>query len=236
MVDYSEIRHTSPSITFLFTRLAALIDSSSDPLCALLYCFSDPYPYIGNFFVGDSGLGLVLGDLHPLLCKSLAWFKSLHRDLRKEIMGSEVRSSDLESGSSFGVGMVGAEIDIATSVPSSSHPSASDTPRTFHTLKEKCTVKVDVFSKFRDRFQFPNETKVRLPKKGEKACAFAHGEVCFYEAAFLCNLKFPIHPFIMELLHHLNIALRQTYVELLENRHKLHGDLDDHSRWGYDHT
>ena len=42
-------------------------------------------------------------------------------------------------------------------------------------LKEKCTLQIEVFSKFRDRFQFPNETKARLPRKGEKACAFAHG-------------------------------------------------------------
>ena len=39
---------------------------------------------------------LVLGDLHPLMYKSLAWFKSVHGDLRKECMGSEVRSSDVE--------------------------------------------------------------------------------------------------------------------------------------------
>jgi len=121
-------------------------------------------------------------------------------------MGSEVRSRDLERGSSFGVGMVGAEIDLTTSVPSSSHPFAFATPHTFHALKEKCTLKVDVFSKFRDRFQFPDETKVRLPRKGEKACAFTHDEVCFYEDAFLCDLRFPVHLFIIELLHHLNIA------------------------------
>ena len=33
--------------------------------------------------------------------------------------------------------------------------------------------------------------------------------MCFYEAAFLCGLKFPVHLFIMELLHYLNIAPRQ---------------------------
>ena len=31
--------------------------------------------------------------------------------------------------------------------------------------------------------------------------------MCFYEAAFLYGLRFPIHHFIMELLHYLNIAL-----------------------------
>ena len=70
-------------------------------------------------------------------------------------------------------------------------------------------MKRDTFRRFRVRFQFPNEAKVHLPRRGEKSCAFAHGEVCFYEAVFLCGLIFPIHPFIMELLHYLNIALGQ---------------------------
>ena len=33
--------------------------------------------------------------------------------------------------------------------------------------------------------------------------------MCFYEAAFLCGLRFPVHFFIMELLNHFNIAPRQ---------------------------
>ena len=125
-------------------------------------------------------------------------------------MGSKLRSSDLERGSSSGVGTTGIGIDTATfvpsSAPSSSHPSACAASRRFHAFKEKCALKVDVFSKFKDRFQFPDETKVRLPRKGEKACALPYGEVYFYKAAFSCDLRFPIHPFIMELLHHLNIA------------------------------
>ena len=125
-------------------------------------------------------------------------------------MGSKLRSSDLERGSSSGVGMTGIGIDTTTFfpsfAPSSSHPSASTTSRQFHALKEKCALKVDVFNKFTDRFQFPDETRVRLPRKGEKACALPYGEVYFYKATFSCDLRFPIHPFIMELLHHLNIA------------------------------
>ena len=105
----------------------------------------------------------------------------------------------------------GAVRDTATSVPPSLSvlPSTSATSRPFHNLKEKCTLKLDVFNRFRDRFQFPDETRARLPRKGEKACAFAHGEVCFYEAAFSCGLRFPVHPFIMELLDHLHIAPEQ---------------------------
>ena len=121
-------------------------------------------------------------------------------------MGSEVRSSDFETSLSSSAGPARAETDTAAFVPLSSLPSVSAPPQSFHALKEECSLKEDTFSRFRDRFQFLEETRVRVPKKGEKSCAFAHGEVCFYEAAFLCGLRFPVHPFIMKLLHYLNIA------------------------------
>ena len=213
MVDYFELRHTSPSIAFLFACLGALLDSSSEPLGVLLHRSSDQYPKIGDFVMSDNGLDLALGDLYLLLHQSLSWFKSVCGVFRRENMESKVRSSDLERDLSSSVGADGAGTDTATSVlsstPSSFLPFASAISCPFHALKEKCTLEAEVFDKFKDRFQFPNETVARLPKKGEKACAFAHGEVCFYEAAFLSDLRFLIHPFIMELLNHLNIALGQ---------------------------
>ena len=92
-------------------------------------------------------------------------------------MGSKVGLDNLERNLSSRVGTVGAGVDMATStpssVPSSSHPSASDTLHSFHALKEKWSLKIEVFNKFRDKFQFPNETRARLPRKGKKVCAFA---------------------------------------------------------------
>ena len=124
-------------------------------------------------------------------------------------MGSEVGSGDLEKGASSNIGGEGTRVNTATSAPSSSQPSVHAVVRAFHALKEKCSLKIEVFSKFKDRFQFPEGTRDCLPRKDEKACAFAHGEVCFYEAAFSCGLRFPVHPFIMKLLHHLNLTSRQ---------------------------
>ena len=121
----------------------------------------------------------------------------------------EVRSSDLEMGLSSSDDTVGAETDSTTSVPSSSQPSISKPPSSFHTLKEECSLSKETLSRFRDRLQFLDETRVHLSRLDEKSCAFAHGEVYFYEATFLCSLKFLVHPFIMELLHYLNIAPRQ---------------------------
>ena len=154
MVGYSEFRHTSPSVTFLFARLGALVESSSDPLGVLSP--SDSYPQIEGFVFSGSGLGLVLGDLYPLLYKSQVWFKYVREVLRRENMGSEVGLGDLERGSSSNVGGEGASVDIATSAPShapsSSHPPTPTVARPFHALKEKCSLKIKVFSKFKDRF------------------------------------------------------------------------------------
>ena len=114
MVDYSDIRRTSPSIAFFFARLGAFIGS-----------FSGHCPRVKDFILGDSSLGLVLGDLYPLLCKSLDWFRSIREALRRENMDSEDRSSDLETGLSSTDGTNGVETDIAAYVPSSSLPSIS---------------------------------------------------------------------------------------------------------------
>lgn len=89
MVYYSEIRHTSPSVTFFFASLGGLIDSSSYQLGALSDCSSDPHLQTGDFVLGDSSLGLVLGNLYLLLCQSLAWFTFVRGVLRRESIGIE---------------------------------------------------------------------------------------------------------------------------------------------------
>ena len=68
MVGYSEIQRTSPSVAFLFARLGALLEFSIESLGVLPPVGT--YPPIGGFVLGSGGLGLVLGDLYPLLFKS----------------------------------------------------------------------------------------------------------------------------------------------------------------------
>jgi len=99
---------------------------------------------------------------------------------------------------------------------SSNDPMGEDTAastlrvvRAFSTLKKECGLDAETLSRFRDRFQFPKRVRIRLPRKEERACHFSTGEVCFYEATFQSKLRFPVHPFIMELLNHFNIASRQ---------------------------
>ena len=111
----------------------------------------------------------------------------------------KVWSSELETGLSSSVGPEGG--DTAVSVPR--------VVRAFHALEEVCGLDEETVSRFKDRFQFPDRVRVCRPTSEDRACHFFHGEVCFYEAAFTCRLRLPVHPFIMELLGFLGIALGQ---------------------------
>ena len=111
---------------------------------------------------------------------------------------SEVRSSELETEFLSNANPMGVEVDIVVSIPWE--------VRAFHALGEMCRLDDKTLSRFRDRIQFPKRVRVRLPQEEERACHFSLGEVCFYDAAFQCGLRFPIHPFIIELLNRFGIA------------------------------
>ena len=117
---------------------------------------------------------------------------------------SEVRSSELDTGlSSSGEPVKG---DTAVSTPRE--------VRAFHAHEEGCGLDAKTVARFKDRFQFPTKVRVHRPSDRDRACHFFPREICFYEAAFSCGLRFPVHPFIMELLDHFGIASRQLMPNL----------------------
>ena len=138
MVSSSEVRTECPSISFLFARLGGSLGV---------------FPHLENFISEGSSLGVVVADLLPLLRQSIDWF----RDLVREVM-SEVRSSELKTGLSSSSEPV--EGDTAVSV--------SREVRAFYALNEECGLDDDTLSRFKDRFQFPDRVRVRLPSKGER--------------------------------------------------------------------
>ena len=176
MVSSFEVRTACPSISFLFARLGGSLGV---------------FPHLKNFIFEGNSLGIVMADLLPLLRQSIDWF----RDLVREVM-SEVRSSELETGLSSSDDPV--EGDTAVSNPRE--------VRAFYALNEECGLDADTLGRFKDRFQFLERVRVRLPSKEERACNFFPEEVCFYESSFACGLRFPVHPFLMKLLDHFGIA------------------------------
>ena len=89
-----------------------------------------------------------------MLSQSINWFERLVSE--RERM-SEVRSSELETGLSFSNDLV--EGDIAVSVPTK--------VRAFHALEEVCALDDETLSRFKNRFQFLDRVRVRLPREEE---------------------------------------------------------------------
>ena len=119
---------------------------------------------------------------------------------------SEVRLTELEIGLSSNDDPVEARGDTTVSAPWE--------VRAFYALDKVCGLDADTLSRFTDRFQFLDRVRVRLPSEEEWTYHFFPREVCFYRATFLCGLRFPVHPFVMELLGHFGIAPRQLMPNL----------------------
>ena len=175
----SKVRAICPSVSFFFARLGAALGVSGDFL-----------PLVRDFIFVGFGLSLVIGELSPILGQSLAWFEG---ETRRMV---EVRSSELETGLSFSGDPEGGDTVV----------SAPRVVRAFHALKEVCGLDDETVGRFKDGFRFPERVRVRRPTNEDRACHFFPGEICFYEAAFTCGLRLPVHPFIMELLGFFGIA------------------------------
>ena len=72
MVDSSEVRVVYPSVSFLFARLRASLDTYSAFL-----------PLIENFIFEGCGLGVVVGELFPVLSQSINWFRGLIEERKR---------------------------------------------------------------------------------------------------------------------------------------------------------
>ena len=166
-------------------------------------------PLVGLFLPRDCGaFRPVLTTLYPLIHHSLI---AHHLEMTViEYRDTNVRSSELETGLSSSSEFMDKDFEIVVSKPSSSSkPFFSLSSIPFHALSESCSLEQRHTKSIRKRFQFPGGVVTRLPYSNEKACSFAHGEVSFYKATFSCGLRFPVHPFIIQLHAILNIALGQ---------------------------
>ena len=62
----------------------------------------------------------------------------------------------------------------------------------------------------RARYQIPDDVVLRIPDLNEKACYPEFNDVAFYEVNFQAGLRFPLQPFVRELLDFLSLAPRQV--------------------------
>ena len=133
----------------------------------------------------DCPHNFVLSSLFPLVSHSTKVARSLKM--------SEVKSSELETGLSSSDDRMISE----TTSPS--------TPYKAWTFS--CSLAGKDEKQIRDRFQFPNSIKIRIPNDEDRAYhSYAH-KVCFYKANFTSGLRFPVCPFVREIFSYLHLAL-----------------------------
>ena len=130
--------------------------------------------------------------------------------------------SELETGLSSNDGLVEAKGDTAVFAPRE--------VRAFHALDEVCGLDANTLSRFKDRFQFSDRVRVRLPSEEEQACHFFLKEVCFYEAAFLCGLRLPVHPFCHGAAKPFRHCSQAAYAQFMKDSGQPNGDMVGHYR------
>jgi hypothetical protein len=60
--------------------------------------------------------------------------------------------------------------------------------------------------KIRDRYQILDDVILRIPNLDERACSSKYDDVAFYETDFTASLRFPLQPFMRELLDCLRLS------------------------------
>ena len=142
-----------------------------------------------SLFVGeDCPYRFVLSSLFPLASCSARVARSLK-------MFGEVRSSELEMGLSW---FDNCEIPEVTS------PST-----TYKAWDIQCALSKKDEKRIRDRFQFPNSVRIRIPSNEDRVCHLYADEVYFYEVDFASGLCLPVHPFVRELFTYLHLTPTQ---------------------------
>ena len=211
MVNLSLVWREGPSVSLFLARLGVFLEKSGGK-----------HPRVRLFLPCDfSTFRLVLLNFYPLIQHSLISYCIKMGDRETEVRVSESKSSSSSSSDSiFEITLAKPSFSLKPLVSSKLLKSSTPSSRTrsslrassslsvtpFHALFEECFLDDKDLESIRGRFQIPDGAFSRLPYTSEKACSFAHGEVSFYEVAFSCGLRFPIHPFIHHLLSNLNIA------------------------------
>jgi len=139
---------------------------------------------ISSFIGKDYPYTFAFSSLFPLVSHST--------EVARLLRMSKVRSSDLETGLSLFDDHV---VSRATSI---------STP--YKDWNISCSLSEKDKKRIRDRFQFPDYVKIRIPSDEERACHSYANEVCFYEANFTSGLCFPVHPFVNDLFSYLHLA------------------------------
>jgi hypothetical protein len=167
-------------------------------------------PPLEGYVSSDSVLHRLAAELYSIVYPALSTWEAVRsRMTANETEWSLPLSEELPEGlsdESAGGAMGGVSSDAIPSTSSSRQPPRVD--RSWKALSFFSKIKRDDdIDRIRRRYQIPDDVVLRIPDTDERACCPKYeGDVAFYEADLRAGLRFPIQPFVRELLDYLSLA------------------------------
>uniref|UniRef100_A0A2N9HIF2 Uncharacterized protein n=1 Tax=Fagus sylvatica TaxID=28930 RepID=A0A2N9HIF2_FAGSY len=184
-------------------------------------------PPLEGYVSSDSVLHRLAAELYSIVHPALTtWEAVRNRMAANEAEWSLPLSEELPEGLSDE--SAGGEVGRASSdaVPSTS--GSRQMPRVNRSWKalsffSKIRRDEDI-NRIRRSYQIPDDVVLRIPDSDERACCPKYeGDVAFYEADFKAGLRFPVQPFVRELLDYLSFGAGANKPKRLADDHLLHG-------------
>uniref|UniRef100_A0A2N9FPG2 Transposase (putative) gypsy type domain-containing protein n=1 Tax=Fagus sylvatica TaxID=28930 RepID=A0A2N9FPG2_FAGSY len=170
-------------------------------------------PPLEGYVSSDSVLHRLAAELYSIVCPALSTWEAVRsRMAANETEWSLPLSEELPEGlSDESPGRVTRE-NSSEAAPSTSGTRQSGwVDRSWKALSYFSSVTQDDIDRIRRRYQIPDDVVLRIPDSDERACCPKYvGDVAFYEADLKAGLRFPMQPFVRELLDFLGLAPGQV--------------------------
>uniref|UniRef100_A0A2N9H8B0 Uncharacterized protein n=1 Tax=Fagus sylvatica TaxID=28930 RepID=A0A2N9H8B0_FAGSY len=166
-------------------------------------------PPLEGYVSSDSVLHRLAAELYSIVCPALSTWEAVRsRMAANETEWSLPLSEELPEGlSDESPGRVTRE-NSSEAAPSTSGTRQSGwVDRSWKALSYFSSVTQDDIDRIRRRYQIPDDVVLRIPDSDERACCPKYvGDVAFYEADLKAGLRFPMQPFVRELLDFLGFG------------------------------
>uniref|UniRef100_A0A2N9I6G8 Transposase (putative) gypsy type domain-containing protein n=1 Tax=Fagus sylvatica TaxID=28930 RepID=A0A2N9I6G8_FAGSY len=167
-------------------------------------------PPLEGYVSSDSVLHRLAAELYSIVYPALSTWEAVRsRMAANETEWSLPLSEELPEGlsdESAGRVVGGPSSDAVPSTSGSRQQPRVDRSWKAMSFFSKIRRDEDI-DKLRRRYQIPDDVVLRIPDSDERACCPKYeGDVAFYEADLRAGLRFPVQPFVRELLDFLSLA------------------------------
>jgi hypothetical protein len=170
-------------------------------------------PPLEGYISPDSVLHRLAAELYSVVYPALnTWEAVRSRMTANETEWSLPLSEELPEGlSDESAGRATREVSSEATLSMSGSRQLPRVDRSWKALSYFSRINQDDIDRIQRRYQIPDDVVLRILDSDERACCPKYeGDVAFYEADLRAGLRFPMQPFVKELLDFLSLAPGQV--------------------------